>query len=512
MTDAEVNSGLQDNHDHDNLDPDGDAVTPTIVTPPLLRLPTEMLALILQEFALPLSRRRADFDPHWKCSVIDASALRPVAQTCRRLREVVMSLPPIVKTVIISEDTPFDTDKMQAVSKDIPLNVYISFVHRTPQEVRDWYMAEAHRIQELHLTRLANLNMDSWVPLLALLAPKLRFFSIATSGVAWLPPKGSLLSLPQASHLRHLTLRKVCFLPRNHFPFLTHLALIDVRLPRFDKTFLAFLSRCPNLESLVLDHSQESIMERPVSTMRLHLPHLQRVTLERPDKDGLYLMSIPHNRCMALQLLSPNVKSDVARLILPKFSPDPHTLRIVHLEPPRVYKEISDPGSWRSLYGEWSSASLTSVGPTGTFHVRCTSPSEIEGPHYEAQRAMLEDKSALASVRTLWLVGMQATRPIKDTDTPTMTIPWAEFRLVGYMSFVHRVAIAMRDLIVGLSALETLVYILPHTLEPNLWILPNTTHRLFASRCLKTLKLVICHGIGLRTSETVKRPELKLGK
>lgn len=513
VTELDMPASLRDVDDCQHH-PDHDAVAPAIAIPPLLKLPTEIISLILQDFAPPLSHRREDLKPHWECSVVDASALRSVSQTCRRLREVVQSLPVIVKTVVISEETPFDTDRMQALCRETPLNVYISFVHRTPHEVRDWYMAEAHRIHELHLTRLGNRNMDFWVPLFALAAPKLRFLSITSSGVAWLPPKGSLLSLPRASQLRHLTLRKVCFLPRNHFNALTHLALIDVRVPRFDSTLLAFLARCPQLQSLVLRHSKESIMERPVSIVKLNLPCLERITLESPDDDAVYLMSLPHNYNMAFQILNPNVKRDVARYIIPKFSPDPHTLRIVHLEyPTGVRKDLFNSDPWRKSYGEWSSASMTSIGPTGTFHVRCTSPSDVEGSHYTAQRAMLEDTSVLASVRTLWLVGMQASRPIHDTDTPTMTVPWAEIRLTGYLSFGHRVAIAMRDVIVGLSAVDTLVYVLPHTLEPNPWILPNTTHPAFAARNLKTLRLCICHGIGMRTTDIVgKRPELRLAK
>ncbi|KAI0718254.1 hypothetical protein C8T65DRAFT_639505 [Cerioporus squamosus] len=483
--------------------------------PPLLKLPTEILALILQDFTPPLSRRTADFDSYWECSVIDASALKPVSQTCRRLREVVQTLSLVVKTVIISEEVPFDADKMQALNKDVPLNVYISFVHRTPQDVRDWYIAEAHRIQELHLTRLGNLNMDSWVPLLTLTAPKLRFLSITSSGVAWLPPKGSVLSLPQASQLRYLTLRKVCFLPRNHFPSLTHLALINVRVPRFDKALLTFLSRCPKLESLALHDSKESIMERPATTMKVHLPRLQRVTLENPDDDTVYLAALPHNPNMAFQLFNPVIKDDFVGQIIPKFSPNPHTLRVIHLEHPPVTEDSCTPTSWRRIYDEWKSASLTSIGPSGTFHVKRNRPSDMEGPYYTAVRAMLEDHEDLASVRELWLVGMLATRAIQDTDEPDMTIPWQHLDLRHggrYLSFAHRVAIAMRDLMVGLSALETLVYVLPYTLEPNLWILPSTTHPSFASRSLKTLRLVICHGLGLPRDPLLKRPELKLGK
>ncbi|TFK81563.1 hypothetical protein K466DRAFT_667036 [Polyporus arcularius HHB13444] len=494
-----------------------DAVTQTNVTPDLLKLPTEILALILQRFTPPLSLRRVDLKPHWHCSVVDTSALKPISQTCRRLRDVVQTLSLVVKTVIISEEASFDADKMHALNQDVPLNVYISFVHPTPQVVRDWYVAEAHRIQELHITRLGNLNMDLWVPLLTVPAPKLRFLSITSSGVAWLPPRGSLLSLPQASQLRHLTLSKVCFLPRNHFASLTHLALINVRVPRFDKTLLTFLSRCPMLVSLVLLNSRESIMERATTTLTVHLPRLQRVTLENPDDDAVYLAALPHNRGMAFQLFNPGVKEDVARSIISKYSPNPHTLRVVHLEHPPVSRDFFNPTPWRRTYDDWDSASLTSIGPSGTFHVRRNQPHDIDGPYYTAVRAMLEDKSDLASVRELWLVGMLASRAIQDTDSPTMTIPWQHLDIrhgSAYMSFSHRVAIAMRDVMVGLPAVETLVYVLPYTLEPNLWILPSTTHPSFASRNLKTLRLVICHGIGLQNTRDsgLRRPELKLGK
>ncbi|KAI0754662.1 hypothetical protein C8Q80DRAFT_380761 [Daedaleopsis nitida] len=476
------------------------AMIPTAMTPPLLRMPTEVLGMILQVFTSPLEHESDEFKPHWCSSVVDCSALEPVSQTCRRLRDVVQSLPSVMKNVVVTESVPLDCDRLQARSKDISLNVYISFFYHTPPQLGDWYTSEVSRIQELHLNRLGHLSLDYWTRLLS---------------VSWLPPKGPFLTLPtHTPELRHLTLRGVCFLPVNHLTSLTHLALYDLFVPQCHINILKVLAHCHNLESLVLSNVRESLEGRSSPPPELCLPHLRRVTLHQPPvsrKLSLYFSSLPRAPHSALQLLDFPNESHIIWPLVSKYSPGAHTLCITHHSEPRVGSESTESAgrTKRTLNPDRGALSVTTIGGNGAFHAMVP----ISSRRYFAPMAMLKDvlsdKPSLANVREAWLVEVRATKPIFDHDHDS-AMPM--YILSDSSITRHRLAVAVRPEIAALPALEVLVHVSRHSLEPNLYMLPSTKDASFVSRNLKTLKLVIGHGLGKKKRPSLNRPVLKLAR
>lgn len=491
----------------------GDTLIPTTMTPPLLRMPTEILGMILQDFAPPLEHGSDEFKPHWCSSLVDGSPLVPVSQTCRRLRDVVQTLPQVMKSIVMTESAQLDFEKLHALNKDITLNVYISFFQSTPAQVRDWYITEATRIQELHLTRLGHLSTDFWTPLLALPAPKLRFLSLTSPvGVSWLPPKGVFLPLPaQASHLRHITLKGVCFLPQNHLTSLTHLALFDLFVPKFDINLIKVLRHCDNLESLVLSNVRESLEGKATKLPTLCLPHLRRVTLHEPvsRKLAFYFSLLPRAPNSALQLLDFTNEPQAIRPLISKYSPNAHTVCITHHIESRTDSESTDALPKRTLDPERGSLSVTTIGPDGTFHAMVPISARRSFMPTTMLKDVLAEKSSLARVREAWLIEVRATKQISDTEDLADVMPL--FIREDSSTARHRLAVAVRPEIAALPALEVLVHVFRRSLEPNLYMLPSTQNLSFASRNFKTLKIVLCHGIGMGSS-TQKRPELNLAK
>lgn len=482
-------------------------------TQPLLKLPAEILGLILQTFLCSLELRIDAFKPHWNCSVSDCSALIPVSHTCRRLREVVLSLPSVAKSIIIEHDM---TKHYQEISQDIPLSMFISLYSNIGPSLRDFYTAELHRVQELHLTSLSHKALDFWTPLLSLPAPRLRFLSLASPrGIAWLPPNGALLPFPpQASELRYLTLNGVCFLPENHLDSLTHLALLDVHIPRTHSHLIKVLTRCPNLESLVLSNINESLPSDLTRRPKIHLPSLRRITLRKLGTRPLsfYLECLPRIPRRAYQLLDYSFDNVLNRTFIPKYSPNPRTIRFTyHPQPPQGQRD--------DFYsGKNSVASMTCLGSDGALHAVHPVSHPFSSVH-DMLRDILGDRPSVASVREAWLVGFHPTKAIPDgVGAGNPNAPqWRSLR--SPESEGHHFSVAIRETVTSLPSLDTLVHVFRRTLEPNLFILPNAQSPAFVSRDLKTLRLVVCHGLPPYDSDSERhadvlapRPTLSLAK
>ncbi|KAI1789394.1 hypothetical protein LXA43DRAFT_583603 [Ganoderma leucocontextum] len=468
---------------------------------PIFKVPVEILAMIVHHLLLPFGGQTDGFIPYWKCSIRDCSPLLPVALTCHRLRDVVDSLPQVVKGIVIKEAQHISTKVTQPQSKDASLSVYIALGSNIPPALRDWYSIEAHRIHELHLTRLGHIAMDFWAPLLLFPTPKLRMLSLTSPGGSWLPPNGVFLPFPgQPSSLRCLTLKRMCFLPSNPPSSLAHVALFDVYIPKADSNLLKFLSLCPNLESLVLSNIRDG-PGRDSNIPPVHLPQLRRITLHKlpRHKAALYLTHLPRNKGQAVQLLEHHTTREGWP---PQYPPDAHTLCFGHC----LVRENTEP----TFELEAGVLAVTFLGAHDTFHVtlpiRHTIYSLYDLP---VTLDVVMRKESLAGVREAWAVGIHPTRPVGDVtgDDGTAVPPER-----------HRLAVIVRSVIIELGALDTLVLVFRHSLEPNLYMLPNAQDPSFVSRNLKTVRLVLCHGLSQSPSDLTvdsmclsKRPKVVLG-
>ena len=448
------------------------------VDQPIFKVPTEILAMILHHLLLPFGRHADGFKPYWRCSIRDCSPLLPVSLTCHRLRDVVNSLPRIVKGIVIKEAEDISTKATQSQSKDASLSVYISLSGKMPSALRDWYSIEAHRIHELHLARLGHLAMDFWAPILLLPTPKLHMLTLTSPGGSWLPPNGPLLPFPgQPSSLRYLTLKRMCFLPSHPPSSLAHVALFDVYIPKADSNLLKFLSLCPNLESLALSNIRDG-PGRDSDLQPLHLPRLRRVTLHKIPKykAALYLTHLPRNEGQAVQLLEHYSTKEGWS---PQYPPEAHTLCFEH----RPVHEAKEP----TFELEAGVVAVTFLGARNTFHVtlpiRHTIYSLYDLP---ATLDTVMRKKSLVGVREAWVVEIHPTQPVgAETEDDSGTVPPER----------HRLAVLVRRVIVDLGALDTLVLVFRYSLEPNLYILPDAQDLSFVSRDLKTVRLVLCHGL-----------------
>ncbi|PIL35230.1 hypothetical protein GSI_03020 [Ganoderma sinense ZZ0214-1] len=302
--------------------------------------------------------------------------------------------------------------------------------------------------------------------------------TLTSPGGSWLPPNGAFLPFPgQPSSLRCLTLKRVCFLPSSPPSSLAHVALFDVYIPKADSNLFKFLSFCPNLESLVLSNIRDG-PGRDLDLQPVHLPHLRRITLHRllKHKAALYLTHLPRNRGQAVQLLEHHTSGDSWPNHCP---PDAHTLCFEHC----LLREDKEP----TFELEAGVVAVTFLGAHRTFHVTLPIRHTIYSL-YDLPVILdaLMCKKSLTRVREAWIVGIHPTRPVTGVnDDDGATVPPER----------HRLSILIHLVIIGLGALDTLVVVFRHTLEPNLYILPNALDPSFVSRDLKTVRLVLSHGL-----------------
>ena len=309
---------------------------------PLLKLPVELLGMVLQHLVDPLDHSTDGIQSHWNHSVQDHTALIPVAKTCRHLREIVRALPPLRTSIVIQEGAiPFSRQAVSNMSnRHAALNVHVSLVCNISQAFKDWYASEAHRVKELHLSRLGYRALDCWAELLPRPSPELRTMSLSSiKATEWLPANGQCYyyPFPDAPKLAHLTLKCVTFVPQNGIQSLTHLALIDVFLPC---ALLMILKRYPQLESLVvsnvrerkLDHTypQDGAGNNSDDNEEPDLPRLRRITVHAKYCGARQLMLLPGAPDRAFQLLDASHRSDLLPALVATGAPDAHTLYIAH--------------------------------------------------------------------------------------------------------------------------------------------------------------------------------------
>ncbi len=223
----------------------------------LLKLPVEILQKILELVPDPYANRWTAFRPFWRHSLLDSSMLISVTHTCRRLREVSLAHPHLYTTFRISFEMLPLIRQMATRSERIPLNVIgsdISMLEELPSNTR---------FRSIHLYDIEGIDSDLLPTVINQCAsPALHSFSLfCGERHLWDPDKPRLSPSPeQAPNLRYLTLDRVEAVLDKGFPFLTHLALMDLPSYTEDSTssyafharLVGFIRECPRLECVAL--------------------------------------------------------------------------------------------------------------------------------------------------------------------------------------------------------------------------------------------------------------------
>ena len=292
-----------------------------------------------------------------------------------------------------------------------------------------------------------------------------------------------------------MMLQVVAFIPTDEFPHLTHLALLDINTSDCHIKIARLLSRCPNLESLVIWHSY---IPHPPLDLPENFPHsltlnrLHRVTLRlqlllfRANIMDLYLSFFPQGDSTpeptALQILDLNITDNMSTL-------SEMLLRITKAEASHLSLALRPYEESHFMY-----LSITAAGPKGTLHVSTESfhgmsvqpQAESDASPKTFLSTILRNYAHLRVVREVWVT---ATPP--PPDRPPL----------------HDAMDHFRSTIAALPALETIVLTVTtigSQLEVDLGLCPSAHDPGFASPNLKTLRIV--HGNGM----TGKRPVEKI--
>ena len=261
---------------------------------PLLRLPSEILQLILAEVPELVSGNH-DFNPFWLSTAVDTTMLIPVLHTSRRLRALALSHKPLWRTIITSPRLRPIIPLVRLAHG--PLVMVMPLPSRS-STIPDTGLLPvlADRVEELHVTNIEIHHMDELRPMLALDYPVIFTLSLSGAG-GWYAchQMGALpLSTATATSLQSLALMDIPLLPTDLLPTLTHLALYRV-VSREDnyEPVAGVLQRCPNLQSLVLDGMGRSRVDRSNTLRDVGLKCLRRVTLAG-DSCTKWLSLIPY--------------------------------------------------------------------------------------------------------------------------------------------------------------------------------------------------------------------------
>ena len=461
----------------------------------MFKLPVEILQKILEQVPDPLFTDPDDFRPSWRSSAMNTDMLTPVLQTCRQLRRIALSHLSLWKTISTTlRYHPFQQVYLQKDS-EIPLFAFIENVTEDHSLDSLDKILDPHRVQELHIHDLQihhlpdnivakiNRHFSAGLPLLE----SLSLSQVSTSdeedeetGEDECP-----FPLDDAPILRHMMLEGVSFIPKNAFPYLTHLTLSDVHTPDCHADTADLLSRCPNLESLVICYPYASDIPPDLPEGRppsLNLNRLRRVALQLPQFCGpimdfylsLFPLDDPACQSAAFQILELAEMDDAPALgrMLSRVTKAEASHLSLGLHP--------HPEGRHQMY-----VSVSATGPRGTFHAATES---FPDGYTEHQREELVASSSpqpfpfLDAILCGYL-HLRAVREVWVTSVP----PRTGKRLFRNATEHFRSAIA------ALPALETVVIVVTAVgaqLDVDLGMLPSARDLGFASPNLKTLRIV----------------------
>ncbi|KAM5542244.1 hypothetical protein V8D89_004117 [Ganoderma adspersum] len=467
---------------------------------PLFKLPVEIVQKILEQVPSPLFEDHNDFRPSWHSSAMHTDMLVPVLHTCRQLRRIALSHLSLWKTISTTLRFHALPPILRQKDSEIPLIAIIESVTEDDSLDSLDEILDPHRMQELHIHDLqihhlpddivAKINryFSAGLPLLESLS--LSQVSTSDEEDEEINEDECPFPLDDAPILRHMMLEDVSFIPKNAFPHLTHLTLSDIHTPGCHTKIANLLSRCPNLESLVICFPYVSDMPPDLPEglpPSLNLNRLRRVTLELPQfcdpiMDfylSLFPLDGPACQPTAFQILELAEMDDAAAL-------GQMLSRVTKAEASHLSLALHPrPGGRDQMY-----LNVSAAGPKGTFHAATES---FLGVDVEPRREELDaspQRFPLLDAILCGCVHLRAVREVWVTSVPPRT-----GKRLSRGATEH-----FRSTIAALPALETVVVVVAAVgaqLDVDLGLLPSVRDPGFASPNLKTLRIV--HGSGAHT-------------
>ncbi|KAI0759006.1 hypothetical protein C8Q74DRAFT_1441529 [Fomes fomentarius] len=448
---------------------------------PLFSLPVEVLSRILAEIPGSCTRWPC-VTTFWRSSGLDSGMLLPVSQTCRHLREIALNHHALWANIDLSK--PRFVPALLQRSQHVPL-VLAGSSMRDILPALDIVNGQSPRIRELILCGTREEHIDHIWELLEHPLPTLESFHLQGFLIVYRKPDSLPFTPNTTPRLRRLFLKDTPFLIKTGFPNMTHLALSGIALSNVHDRIARILSRCPRLESVVLDDLlSETIPDAAVIKAPLPLEHLRRVTLhELPSKAHQYYQALlqPRGHDTSYHLLGYFGVQAVPLNFFPSSSQTPVQLS-VSLHPSRTGNFLS--------YEHAVAITLTTEETTRRL---ATYGGHLRDNAYSSPLWIGQVVPTLASldIREAWLLNASAAYPRPRREAATA--PPA----------------SSATLLEGLSTLESVVIIVDHTYnvikrKPRLNLLPSSRDPAFKMPHLSTVRIVhgySDHSLALRFAE-----------
>ncbi|RPD58477.1 hypothetical protein L227DRAFT_188575 [Lentinus tigrinus ALCF2SS1-6] len=283
------------------------------------KLPNETLALIFSHVPSGLVPGSI-INPrgeggNWDWSFVLIGELSRVLLVCRRWHDVAISTPTLWTSIYVYNHMLSITKRHLRRSGVSPLVCFIRLTQDDGGPTLDFLSEHHDRIRELQLTAPFTWNLHEVPPTLRFPMPSLEQADIRQVPRYHLPDLGPVLERKllfngRAQRLRKLSLQKISGFPGNRFERLTDLDLEPASGHKVEgANFLAFLSRCPMLQHLVIRHFSFSTMG---FAPRQPLPHLRTLIIWQADNlitCDVLLSSVTLPRDISIVMLLPGIRT-----------------------------------------------------------------------------------------------------------------------------------------------------------------------------------------------------------
>ncbi|PCH35380.1 hypothetical protein WOLCODRAFT_166235 [Wolfiporia cocos MD-104 SS10] len=369
---------------------------------------------------------------HWRPSMRNIIQLLPVTHVCRRWRDAALETPTLWTSIFLETWTHWKPEFVDMVIRragSMPLRVYLdNAIPPVRRAFGNFLQIHGRRIKELHWV----CTDPHWISHLAHVRPDgLKALSIYRGYSSEGSNHVFLCGFPA---LRRLVLKSTLCLPTTDLLHLTYLNLGDVTVEGW-AGILSLLSKCPNLEDLVLDTLSPSAEEKqgdPVISSRLR---------------RLLLMNMSQSHGTGISSRLTVAESTVVRICEISLSPN----MAAAIAPFPAWKNstklcISSVDMYWDPDGDYS-ANITAVGPiTGINIVDCGESEDVEGlptPGSQHPKTIADWYPALrlllptAPIRELWLLDRYVAYQPKLMREVLRLLPCLEI-LVLRDSSLHR--------------------------------------------------------------------------
>ena len=430
---------------------------------PLLRLPNEIIGLIMEHIPDFREDTEEDLRPIWHSAARDILMLFPISQTCHKLRTVALGNPSLWRHIHSTYNLELGILELLSRSGDLPLTVVTNGMGVLSVNLLKFTRVRAQELHVVHLDediRFLPAVFDlPWLHLSTLSI-------IHSEDTRW---NGDLpISLSLVPRLRYLHLHNVSTFVDGNVPSLTHLSLSKIHLAKCHTDVATFLLSCPNLVNATFDGLTNPATPRvpPIA----NLPRLKRVTFHNMTTPIIHfyltVFSCPRPG-LALQVLSsgliPLRRFPVESLLSRYSQGGPSVLEIAG----HPVRDIEDPEDESDDEFEHKIlVSVTACSETNAFRF-CRTYDIIE----QHLHRIVADKRSLSKLREVWI-----------TDI--------------FASYSQRLTATISSVLASLPVLEMVIVVYDHSkfpqARPDLRILPKLSDLSSQSTRLRTLRLV--HG------------------